>query len=165
MKKILCAFAALTLSIACFAQVNITKVDKVKPNDEMFMDMAVQAAKKSVADGKAANGAVVILNGAWRSTGLPTATETPEENAISKSRRNSLSGATIYTVNAPTSKAINAINASGADAVYFVNPSADVVAAGIYTDADYNPELIVETDNPVPVFQIYYAPAVELLKK
>lgn len=164
MKKFLCAIAAIAISVASFAQVNITKVDKVQPTDEIFMEMAVTAAQKAVADGLKPAGAVVILNGAWRSTGLPADGVTPEENAIAKSRRTKLNGATIFTVNQPTTAALNAIMASEADAVYFVNASGDVIAAGIYTEADYDPAGLDESLTPVPTFQMTYAPAAALLK-
>lgn len=165
MKKIVFAFMFLVLGLASFAQVNITKVDKIQPNDEIFMDMAVTAAQKAVADGLKPGGAVVILNGAWRATGLPVDGQTPEENAIAKSRRTKLNGATIYTINQPTSAALNAIMASGADAVYFVNSSNEVVAAGIFSSDDYNPESIDKTLTPVPTYQLNYTPASDLLKK
>lgn len=164
MKKFLFAIAACALSFSSFAQVNITKVDKVQPTDEIFMEMAVTAAQKAVADGQKPGGAVVILNGAWRSTGLPGNGTTPEENAIAKSRTTKLGGAKIYTVNQPTAAALNAIMAAGVDAVYFVNAANEVVAAGIFTDEDYNSEGIDATLTPVPTYQMNYAPASELLK-
>lgn len=165
MKKIFCAVLSAVLAVAVFAQVNITKVDKVKPTDEMFMEMAVTAAQKAIADGLKPAGAVVILNGAWRSTGLPVDGVTPEENAIAKSRRTKLNGGSIYTINQPTTAALNAIMASGADAVYFVNSADEVIAAGIYTAEDYDPAGIDESLTPVPTYQIIYAPATALIKK
>ena len=45
-KKFMLAVAAVFVGVfAITAGVNITKVDKVSPNDEMFMDMAVSVAK------------------------------------------------------------------------------------------------------------------------
>lgn len=165
MKRLTIALSAMLLSVASFAQVEITKVDKVKPTDEIFMEMAVTAAQKSVADGHKPEGAVVILNGAWRSTGLPVDGKTPEVNAIEKSRSTSLSGASIYTINQPTTAAMNAMKAANVDAVYFVNPAADVIAAGIYTEDDYNADNL-NSDGPiVESYQIVYAPASKLIKK
>ena len=69
MKKILTLIAAVAIGAIAFAQVNITKVDKVAPTDEIFMDMAVTAAQQAIASGQKAAGAVVILNGAWKATG------------------------------------------------------------------------------------------------
>ena len=164
MKHIISIVAALTLSLSTFAQVNITKVDKVEPTDEMFMDMAVTVAQKVKSDGQKPGGAVVILNGAMRGAGVPTDDASPEENAIAKTKRSKLNGATIYTVNQPTTAALNAIMAADADAVYFVNPSSAVVAAGIYTDADYDPAGLDSSAKPVPTYQLNYPPASLLLK-
>lgn len=164
MKRLLIFIAAMALGISVFAQVNITKIDKVKPNDEIFMDMAVTAAQKAIADGQKPAGAVIILNGAWRATGIPADGLTPEENAIAKSRATKLNGAKIYTVNQPSIAALNAIMAAGVDAVYFVNAADRVVAAGIYSEEDYNPAALDSSLTPVQTFQIYYAPAAELIK-
>jgi len=163
-RLILSAMAAL-LSLAAAAQVSITKVDKISPTDEVYMDMAVTAASTARDQGLKPCGAVVILNGAWRSTGTPTDGTTAEQAAIAKSRRKSLSGAVIYTVNQPTAAAMEAIAGSGADAVYFVNPAADVVAAGIYTEADYAPADGTEAAESVPVMQMDYAPARKFVGK
>lgn len=147
------------------AGVPITKVDKVEPTHEMFMDMATTAARKSIAENGLPCGAVVILNGAWRSTG--TAAEggsSAEENAIAKSRRQNLANATIYTVNEPTTAAYNTICRYGVDAVYFVNSRADVVARGIYPASAYDDSKIDSTLTLVPMKQISYADAANLLK-
>lgn len=164
MKKFIFTIALMAFSIASFAQVNITKVDKVQPTDEIFMEMAVTAAQKAVADGLKPGGAVVILNGAWRATGLPLEGTTPEENAISKSRTTKLGGAKIYTINQPTSAAMNAIMAAGVDTVYFVNSSDEVVAAGIYTEEDYDATALNPDLKPVATCQIIYAPAADMIK-
>ncbi len=159
-RLILSAIAAL-LSLAAAAQVSISTVDKASPNDEVYMDMAVTAAETARDQGLKPCGAVVILNGAWRSTGMPSGGTTAEQAAIDKSRRKSLAGATIYTVNQPTAAALEAIAASGADAVYFVNPAADVVAAGIYTGADYEGEAPAS----LPLRRMDYAPARKFVGK
>jgi tRNA(Arg) A34 adenosine deaminase TadA len=167
MKKLF-FIAAVLVTLLCgtaLAGVPITKVDKVEPNDEMFMDMATTAARKSIADGGLPCGAVVILNGAWRSTG--TAAEggtSAEENAIAKSRRQSLKNATIYTVNEPTTAAYNTICRYGVDAVYFVNSRDKVVAKGIYPASAYDDNQIDSTLTLVPLNQINYADAADLLK-
>lgn len=165
MKKILTLIAAVAIGAIAFAQVNITKVDKVAPTDEIFMDMAVTAAQQAIASGQKAAGAVVILNVAWKATGTPSATATAEENAITKSRRTNLAGASIYTVNQPTTAALNAIMKAGVDVVFFVNPSSDAVAAGVYPAEAYDPAGLDTTLTPVPVMQLHYAPATQLLKK
>lgn len=166
MKKLTLLLAMLVMAATMVrAQVAITKVDKISPTDEVFMDMAVTAASTAQQQGLKPCGAVVILNGAWRSTGLPAAGKTAEEAAIDKSRRTRLTNATIYTVNQPTSAAINAINRSGADAVYYVNPADDVIAAGVYTAGDYDPAAIDSSVPQVPVRQITYAPARKYVNK
>lgn len=135
--KAIVAAAALLAAPAVSAQVQITKVDKIQPTEEVFMDMAVSAAKTSVADKGLPCGAVVILNGAWRSTGMPSDEQSAEQVAINKSRSRSLAQARIYTVVQPTAAAMEAISKSGIPTVYFAVPAADAVAAGIYSAKDY----------------------------
>ncbi len=156
--------AAPVIAVAAIAQVNITKVDKVRPTDEIFMDMAVTAASQAKAAGLEPSGAVVILNGAWKSTGTPADGLSPEENAIQKAHSTRLAGARIYTVNQPTAQALNAIMRAGAEAVYFVNSSADAVAAGIYPAEAYDTALLDSTLRPVPAYQIPYPPAAAIIK-
>lgn len=164
MRKLLFSLTVVAACAASFAQVNITKVDKVQPNDEIFIDMAVTAATQAKAAGLEPTGAVVILNGAWKATGTPADGLTPEENAINKTNRTSLSGAKIYTVNQPTAQAMNAIMRSGADAVYFVNSSADAVAAGIYPADAYDASKLDSTLRPVPAYQLAYPPAKQVIQ-
>jgi len=167
MKRIFTLIAALIAltSMSAFAGVNITKVDKVAPTDEMYMDMAVGAAKKAVAEGKAPCGAVVILNNAFRSAGTPTGTSTAEENAISKSRRQTLENATIYTIVEPTTRAYNTICTLGATAVYFVIPRDEAVAKGIYSAGDYDDTQVSDDVTAVPLKQMPYADAQILVSK
>lgn len=162
MKKIFSILAAMAVGICASAQVNISKVDKISPNDEVFMDMAVSAAQNAVASGQKPNGAVLILNGAWKATGLPGAENAPEAAAIAKTGRATMPGAVIYTVNQPTPSAINAMNEAGIEAVYFVNTSDAAVAGGVYSASDYAGE--VAPGNGVSVLQMTYAPAADLLK-
>lgn len=150
------------IGMMVFAQVNITKVGKVSPTDEVFMDMAVTAASKSKASGGKALGAVVILNGAWKGTGTPTASGTAEENAIAKSRLKSLKNASVFTVVEPTTKALEAISEAGAEAVYFAVSKDLAIEKGLYTAADYgDPDTAIII---VPVYLLDYAPALELVK-
>ncbi len=165
MKKIIGIIAAGLLATAALAQTTITKVDKISPTDEVFMDMAVTAAKTASEQGLKPCGAVVILNGAWRSTGMPSDTQTAEEAAIAKSRRTKLTNASIYTINQPTSEAINAIRRAGAEEIFFVNPAAEVIAAGIYPAEAYDEAKLDTTLAPVPMQQMDYAPASKLIKK
>lgn len=164
MKKLLLIPAASIIAAAGFAQVNISKVDKIQPTDEIFMDMAVTAASQAKAAGLVPSGAVVILNGAWKATGTPAGGLTPEENAIQKTHSTSLAGAKIYTVNQPTAQAMNAIMRAGADAVYFVNSSADAVAAGVCGATAYDAAQLDSTLRPVPTYQLSYPPAAAIIK-
>ena len=164
MKKLLTFVAGVAVAAAALAQVSISKVDRVQPNDEIFMDMAVTAANRAKAAGQKATGAVVILNGAWKATGTPEGGVTPEENAIVKTRRTSLPGAAVYTVNQPTTAAMNAMMRTDVEVVYFVNPSAAAVEAGIYPAEAYDPSGLDTTLTPVPLKQLPYPPAQQLLK-
>lgn len=165
MKKVILSFCVVLLAVMAVAQAKITLVDKINPTDEVFMDMAVTAAQKSVSQQGKPEGAVIILNGAWRATGLPTAGKTVEEAAFAKSRLNSLKNATVYTVNQPTVAALNALNAAGVEAVYFANPADDVIAAGIFTAEDYDTAALDTAFVQAPLRQVPYAPAAALLKK
>jgi tRNA(Arg) A34 adenosine deaminase TadA len=158
------AMIAALFSSNAFAEVNITKVDRINPTDEVFMDMALTAARNSVENGGARCGAVVILNGAWRSTGLPSDTITAEENAIAKSRRKTLSNATIYTINEPTTQAYNAICRAGADAIYFVNSREVVIEKGIYPAEAYNDDEIDTEVTQVPLNQIPFEEASKFIE-
>lgn len=164
MKRIALLFF-VAIAIAAVAQVNISKTEKASPSDELFMDMAVTAAKQSVASGGKPSGTVIILNGAWKATGTPTKDATAEENAITRSNRTTLPGAIVYTVNEPTVQALNALMEAEVDEVYYVNSSADAVAAGIYTAADYDAAGLDSTLTPVSLYRIAYSPASNLLKK
>jgi tRNA(Arg) A34 adenosine deaminase TadA len=158
------AMIAALFSSNAFAEVNITKVDRINPTDEVFMDMALTAARNSVENGGARCGAVVILNGAWRSTGLPSDTITAEENAIAKSRRKTLANATIYTINEPTTQAYNAICRAGADAIYFVNSREVVIEKGIYPAEAYNDDEIDTEVTQVPLNQIPFEEASKFIE-
>lgn len=164
MKRILLTLSAAAMALAAAAQVNITKVDKVQPTDEIFMDMAVTAASQAKASGLPASGAVIILNGAWKATGTPEGGLTPEENAIQKTHSARLTGARIYTVNQPTAAALNAIMRTGIETVYFVNSSADAVAAGIYPVEAYDAASLDSSLRPVPAYQLSYPPAAAIIR-
>lgn len=166
MKRIIVIIAAIvSLTLTSIAEVFITKVDKVSPTDEMFMEMAVTAAKKSILATGQPCGAVVILNGAWRSTGIPTKTQTAELVALEKSRRKTLKNASVYTINEPTTQTYIELCKAGAEAIYFVNSRADVVAAGIYPADAYDDSLIPEDVTKVPLKQLVYTEASELITK
>ena len=164
MKKII-TIAALILSVVFTASaVDITKVAKVKPTDEMFMDMAVTAANKSVASNNAPTGAVIILNGAWKATGIPETGKTAEQVAVEKSRLSSLRNATIFTVAEPTTEVINMLNSKGVDAIYFAIPRAKVIEKKVYPAEAYNDEEIDTDVKQAPLMQITFAEAEALYK-
>lgn len=165
MKTIASLAAIVSLALTALAAEPITKTDKITPTDEVFMEMAVTAANTAASRGLAPCGAVVILNGAWRSTGMPSDGTTAEEAAIAASRRKSLANARIYTVNQPTSEAVNAIRRSGADAVYFVNGAKEVTDAGIYPPEAYSEALLDTTLAPVPMYRMDYEAARQLIVK
>lgn len=157
----------MALALTCnslFAAVPISKVDKVSPTDEIYMDMAVSAASKSASAKGLPCGAVIILNNAFRSAGTATANATAEQNAIAKAGLPTLENATIFTVNEPTTEAYNDICKFGADAVVFVNARDKVIAAGVYSAEDYDDSKVDATVPAVPLKQIGYAEAEALLK-
>lgn len=164
MKKILAiALAIFSIAFATNAY-EITKVDKVKPTDEMFMDMAVTAANKSVASKTGPTGAVIILNGAWKATGIPTATQKAEAVAVEKSRLSSLRNAVVFTVAEPTTEMINLLNSMGVDKIYFAVPRAKVIEKNVYPAEAYNDEEIDVTLKQAPLLQLNFAEADALYK-
>lgn len=166
MKKILSLFALIALvCCAATAAVPITKVDKIAPTDEVFMDMAVTAAKKAVSGGQAPCGAVIILNGAWRATGTPSGTTTAEQNAAAKSRLQSLTNATVYTTVEPTTEAYMDLCRLGADAVFFVVGRDNAVKMGIYPADAYDDAKIPADFKTIPLKQMPYDEATELVIK
>lgn len=167
MKKILLsAAAALVIAApAIIAQAVITKVDKIAPTDQVYMDMATEAAKSAKKAGKKADGAVVILNNAFHSSGKPSGDTSAVQDAIGKARVASLENAKIYTVNEPTTEALNAISRRKAQAVYFVNSREDVVKAGIYPAEAYDDSKIDTTVTQVPMHQMAYDAASKLIGK
>ncbi len=165
MKKLLFVFTLLIAMIAgTAAAVSITKVDKVNPADDMWVDMALTTAKSSVDEGGKPCGAVLILNGALRSAGRATATASAEENAIATARKKKLGDAVIYTINEPTSEAYNAICRAGVESVVFINSRDEVIAKGIYPAEAYNDNLLDSTLVQVPMMQISYPEATTFLK-
>ena len=163
MQKIL-LFLALFMAMTATAQVEISKTERANPDDDVFMDMAVSVAQTSVAQGYKHCGAVVILNGAWRASGMPVGGKTAEQDALARTRRTTVPGAAVYTVNEPTTEALDAMRAAQVSTVYYVNPREDVVAAGVYDADAYAPSQ--REDLPqIKVVRIDYAPARALVGK
>lgn len=155
------------LVVACLtavAAVPVATTEKARPTDNIFMEMATTAAAKSVVQKGKPCGAVVILNNAFKGTGIADATKTAEENAITTSRLGVPSGAVIYTVCEPTAAGYNAICRSGAKAVYFVVPREMVIGKGIYPVSAYDDGAYDATLKQVPLRRIDYADAAALIK-
>lgn len=167
MKKVVFLFLAMTalMTGTILAGIPIAKDDKISPVDEVWMDMAVGIARDNVKAGGIPCGSVVVLNGALKSVGEATEKATSVEVAIATSRLRNLANAVIYTVNEPTAEAYNAVCESGADAVYFVNPKEEVIAAGVQPAEAYDESKLDSTLIQVPMKQITYPDASALLKK
>lgn len=165
MKKSVLLILAMMLGVVLDTMaIDITKVDKVSPTDELFMDMAVSAAKKSIASGGVPSGAVIILNGAWRATGTSEGAQTPEEAAFSKARLDNLKNAVVYTVNEPTTATLNFLNNMSVTAVYFTNPRQAAVAAGVYPASAYDDSQLDNAGYMAPVYLLAFPDASALLK-
>lgn len=167
MKKILLSVAtafAITAPVI-IAQAVITKVDKIAPTDQVYMDMATEAAKSAKQAGKKADGAVVILNNAFHSSGKPSGDTSAAQDAIGKARVTSLENAKIYTINEPTTEALNAMSRRKAQAIYFVNSHEDVIKAGIYPAEAYDDSKIDTTVTQSPMHQMSYEAASKLIGK
>ena len=166
MKKFMLLLVAMVTfaSSSLFAGIPISKNDKISPIDEIWMDMAVTVAKTNIEEGTIPCGTVIVFNGKLQSTGQATEKATSIETAIAMSRLNSLANAVIYTVNEPTAEAYNAICKAGADAVFFVNPKEKVIAAGVQSAEAYDESKLDTSLTQVPVKQMDYEDAAELLK-
>lgn len=168
MKKLI---ISLTLAVAAAApmtataEIPITKVDKIEPTDMVFMDMATGAAEASVKQKGAPDGAVIILNGAFRSSGRPSASETAIASAVAKSRLKSLKNATVYVVNEPVTSDYIALCRLGADAICFVNGRDAVIAAGIVPASEYDDSKIPADLKQVPLRAIEFPEAQKLVGK
>jgi tRNA(Arg) A34 adenosine deaminase TadA len=166
MRQLAIALLAASCCFASIAQDDATAADQASrliiTSDEVFMDMALTASQTAMSRGLKPCGAVVIIDGAWRSTGMATADGvTAEENAIDKSHRTQLDGAVIYTVNHPTAAALNAISQSGVRRVYYVNEIDAVVAAGVYPRSAFSDTAADSTT----LIQMDYAPAQGLINR
>lgn len=167
MKKVLfiiTLIVAITTG-ALKAGVPISKDYKVTIHDELWMDMAVTVAKDGIKSEGVPCGTVIVLNGALKCVGEPTEKATSVETAIAMSRMPSLENAVIYTINEPTIEAYNMICKFGAEAVYFVNPKEDVIAAGVRPAEAYDESKLDSSLVQVPMKQIEFADAAALLKK
>ncbi|MBR5899670.1 MAG: hypothetical protein IKZ14_09430 [Muribaculaceae bacterium] len=165
MKKITLFIVAMVAFVGTMvAALPITKVDRVNPTDEIFMEMAIDQAKESVAEGGLPCGASVVMSNRMLGVGQATDKATAEETAIAMSRKKKLSFATVYTVNEPTAEAYNAICRAGAEMVVFVNSREDVIAKGVYPAEAYEEALVDSALTKVPMTQLDNASAAAVLK-
>ena len=154
--------ALLAGSFCAKAGVPITLVDKITPTDMVFMDMATEAAKSSVAKKGQPQGVVIILNNAFKSSGKG---QSAVEEAYQKSGLPNLKGAVVYAVNQPSTEDYIFLSQLGVDAIYFVNGSDAVVAAGLLPASAYDESAIPSTLKTAPLKGIEYPDAQVLLKK
>lgn len=167
MKKFLMTLAAvicLAFAMPATAQVTITKVAKIAPTDMVFMDMAVEAAKTNVKAGKTPSGAVIILNGAFRSSGRASEDCSAEVNAYTKSRLSSLKNAKVYTVNEPITETYVFLSKLGVDEIFFVNGREEVIKAGLAKAEDYNDAAVPADVTLSPLKNLEFPDATNLLK-
>lgn len=164
MKNFITFIGASLLAVSsAFAGVNITDYTNANSSDLMFMDMAVVTAQKAIKAGGQPTGAVLILNGVWRSGGTAKDGQSPEMVAVNTSRLNDFKDAVIYTVNEPTTDTYNQLAKAGVKAVYFSNPRQDVVKAGIYPSSAYDDSKAVEST--MQMKRMSYSDAQTLIKK
>lgn len=146
----------LTATVSATAGVTVDRAAKLADGQQVYIDMAVSAAKTSVAEGSMPTGAVVILGGAWRGTGTAMDGRGAEATAIAKARTKTLGNAALYTMIQPTSAACIDIANSGIQQVFFIIPADQAVKAGIYRQADYDAPANVNlkmTQLPYPAAQ------------
>lgn len=142
--------------LSASAGVTVNRAPKLDANQQVYIDMAVSAAKTSVAEGDMPTGAVVILGGAWRGTGTAMDGRGAEATAIAKARTKTLGNATLYTMIQPTSAACAEIAKSGIQQVYFVIDADQAIKAGIHKASDFTPAADVNltlTQLPYPAAQ------------
>lgn len=163
-KALLLALAAVGLAAAA-QRPALSTVERAAMSDSLFIDMATIAAQTAASQGLKPCGAVVVLNGSFRSSGTPRPDGTSAEaDAISKSRRKSLSTGAIYTVNHPTDEAISAAAAAGVATIYYVNPIERVTAAGIYPAEAFAEAASGNLPKGIKLVKLTYAPAADLVK-
>jgi deoxycytidylate deaminase len=146
----------LTLLAALSSAAQSIDLQSRKPStrDEMFIDMAVTAARKALNDGNAPAGAVIVANGAWRATGIPSAAASAEENAIADLRNVDPAKATVYTLNYPSAAALAAIARAKIPTVVYVNTQQQLISANIAAPADFGSDpsisfsiTLIQSDN------------------
>ena len=163
--------ATLVMAVAGLAATAQTVVEQSRaaaPREEMFLDMAVTAARKSLNDGGAPDGAVIVANGAWKATGVPTAgaagvhsVGSAVVNAIADLRGADAAKCVIYAINRPTAADVAAIASAGIPSVIYVNDADDVVAAGIANADDF---VVKPGEGTVTLVRVANAEAASIVK-
>lgn len=143
------------------AEIPVTVVDRVLPTDMVFMDMATEAAKASVAKNGLPQGVVFTLNGSVKSTGNG---KNAFSEALTKSGSNSLPGAVVYSVNRPSTEDYLSLSESGVSAIYFVNDKDEVVKAGILPESAYSESDVPEGFRGAQLKSMEYPDAQSVIK-
>lgn len=161
--KIIAAFLlAIIAQSSAHAQSEVPARDAFDPSvDGVFLDIAVDMAKAATAQGEPAGGTAIILNGAFHSAGKGSQ---PEIDALNKAHARQLGNAVAYTVNEPCNKAWIALSQRGVSRVVYANPAAEVIAAGIYTAADYDPAAIPQDGYMTPKQHANHPAAAAMIK-
>jgi len=166
MRTYITIIAALLLAViapsATLAQTAVPARDAFDPTaDGVFLDIAIDMAKAAAAKGEPAGGTAIILNGAFHSAGKGSQ---PEIDALNKAHARQLDNAVAYTVNEPCNQAWIALSQRGVSRVVYANPAAEVIAAGIYTAADYDPAAIPQDVYMAPKQHTDYPAAAAMIK-
>lgn len=146
------------LPLAAFGQPN----GGSNPADVAFLDMAAEMAQMAVEQGDAPGGTAIILNGAFHSAGHGA---TPELDALRNAHSPSLANAVVYTVNEPVTEAWVELSRRGVAQIYYANPREDVIAAGIYHEADYDESAIPSGVNLAPKKELAHPGAAALIER
>ncbi len=160
-KVLVCALALMAMT-AVQAQTAVDPVAQFHPEDGVFMDIAVDMAQASLDKGGQPGGTAIILNGAFHSAGNGSQ---PEIAALQKAHALSLNNAVVYTINEPVTAAWVALSQRGVTQIYFVNSRDEVVAAGIFTAADYDESALPQDGAMTPKSKVAYPTASALIKK
>lgn len=157
MKRLLTMVASAAATLNSLAAIPVVGYSDVTPTDMVSMDMATDEALRSRKSGGVPSGVVIVI------AGQPRGVATTIESAMTESKLTSLSGADVYSVNRPTTAEYLYMVEHGVDMVYFVNDAAQVTAAGIKKESDYDDANV--TDAKVTLRRVDFPQAQRLLKK
>lgn len=166
MKKIvLSVFLSLYWTVSALAAFPVSELANPSPVDMVGMDMATDAAKSSVKRGGVAGGAVIVVDGRVKATGIPGGGKSAEENAVIESGLKSLAGASVYTVNQPSVPVYVKLSDLGVASICFVNGSDAVIAAGLEPASAYDESLADGKSALAPLKSMSFPEAQRLLRK